>query len=77
VQTEATQTEAAQTEVVQTEAVQTAGKDVTSPRVWDTDIRLALQRENTLRKEAGLSLKEWDETVLEKKEEINEKINRI
>ena len=68
-QTEMVQTEAAQTEAAQTEAVQTAGKDVTSSQVWNTDIRLALQRENTLRKEAGLSLKEWDEAVLEKKEE--------
>ena len=69
VQTEAMQAETAQTEAAQTEATQTVPEDVASGQVWNTDIRLALQRENTIRQEAGLSLKEWDDAVSKKKQE--------
>ena len=54
---------------VETEAEQGSLTESPADKVWDTDIRMALQRENAMRREAGMNLMEWDAAVSEKKTE--------
>ena len=42
---------------------------ITTEGVWDTDIRLSIRRENEIRNEAGMHLREWDDAVASKKQE--------
>ena len=35
---------------------------------WDTDIHLSITRERKIMQEAGMNLKQWDETVAERKQ---------
>ena len=55
--------------MTQSEAIRETLAESTSEKKWNTDIRLAIQRESAIRQEKGMSLKEWDETVAGKKQE--------
>ena len=63
------ESEPVKAEAAQSQDALTQTEDPDIGGVWKTDIRMSIQRENEIRKAAGMSLRDWDEAAAKKKQE--------